>query len=228
MNKKKIHGKAIFQAVTTCIVVAGLLLGSAGTFHWLNAWLFLLAYFTLVVSLTGFFSKSPDLVKERVTAQKKAKPWDKFLFMMISAVLPLLCIVLAGLDKRFGWTAPLPFYVVILTFLVMVLSNSLTFWAMRVNTFFSSHVRIQKDRGHKVVSHGPYRFVRHPGYTGAILYNLASPIVLGSFVAFWCGIGVLILFMVRTILEDKTLQKELKGYRQYTQKVHYKLVPYIW
>ncbi len=228
MDKKSANGKAIFQAVTTCLVVGGLLFGSAGTLRWLNGWLFIIAYVALVVSLTGFFSKSPELIKERVTAAKKAKPWDKVLFAMLAAVLPLVYVVLAGLDQRYGWTAPFPFAVTAITFVVMVASNILTFWAMWVNKFFSSHVRIQKDRGHKVVTDGPYRFIRHPGYTGGIIYNLSAPLVLGSFVAVWCGVTILILFVVRTVLEDKTLQKELKGYRQYAAKVRYKLVPLVW
>lgn len=228
MDKKTANGKAIFQAVTTCLVVAGLLFGSAGTFHWWNGWLFVLAYFALVILLTGFFSKSPDLARERTTAGRKAKHWDQWLFAMIAAVLPLLYILLAGLDQRFGWTAPPSLNIVVTAFALMVASTGLTFWAMWVNPFFSSHVRIQKDRGQKVVSEGPYRFIRHPGYSGAIIFNLAAPVVLGSFAAIGCGVAILILFIVRTVLEDKTLQNELKSYRAYTKKVRYKLVPYIW
>lgn len=220
--------KAIIRTIVTCGIVLGLLFATAGTLRWWNGWLFVLGYSALVVSLTGFFSKSPKLVEERMTAGKKAKTWDKWLFALIAAVLPLLATVLAGLDRRFGWTDPLPVSAVILAFAVMVASNALTFWAMRVNAFFSSHVRIQDDRGHTVVTDGPYRFVRHPGYTGAIVYNLAAPLVLASLPAFCVGIAMLVLFVVRTMLEDRTLREGLAGYREYATKVRFRLVPYVW
>jgi protein-S-isoprenylcysteine O-methyltransferase Ste14 len=228
MDDKKTIMKAIFRAVITCAVVAGLLFGSAGTRGWWNGWLFVIAYCALVVSLTGFFSKSPELVKERMTAGGKAKPWDKWLFGLIAAVLPLLYVVLAGLDRRFGWTGELPAAVVIAAFFIMIISNGLTLWAMRANAFFSSHVRIQEDRAQKVVSDGPYSHVRHPGYTVAIVFNLAAPVVLGSLVAVWVGVAMLLAFVVRTMLEDRMLQKELPGYREYAERVRYRLIPFIW
>jgi protein-S-isoprenylcysteine O-methyltransferase Ste14 len=220
--------KAVIRTIITCGVVLGLLFATAGTLQWWNGWLFVLGYSALVASLTGFFSKSPDLVEERMTAGKKAKTWDRWLFALIAAVLPLLATVLAGLDRRFGWTDVLPVPVVMSAFAVMVASNVLTFWAMRVNAFFSSHVRIQDDRGHTVVSAGPYRFVRHPGYLGAIIYNLAAPIVLCSLPAFCVGIAMLLLFVARTVLEDRALQEGLTGYREYAIKVRFRLVPFVW
>jgi protein-S-isoprenylcysteine O-methyltransferase Ste14 len=99
---------------------------------------------------------------------------------------------------------------------------------MAANAYFSMVVRIQEDRGHAVVTDGPYRFVRHPGYLGSILFALATPLVLGSLWAFVpCGLGA-VLFIVRTALEDKTLQKELPGYREYAERVRYRLLPGIW
>ncbi len=228
MNKKTNYGKAIFQAVATCLVAGLVLFGTAGSLSWLNGWLFTVAYFALVVSLTGFFTRSPELVKERWTAGKKAKTWDRWLVMLVAVVLPLAYLVLAGLDKRFGWTAPFPLYVVLLCLGVMVVSNSLSMWAMASNPFFSSHARIQADRGQKVVSTGPYAYVRHPGYTGAIFFNLAAPLVLGSFPALWAGVAIFLLLILRTVLEDKMLRDELPGYRSYAQKVRYKLIPFIW
>ena len=220
--------KAIIRAIITCGVVSGLLFTTAGTLRWWNGWLFVLAYSALVVSLTGFFSRSPELVNERMTAGKRAKTWDRWLFALIAAVLPLLGTVLAGLDRRLAWTGQLPVPIVILAFGVMVASSTLTAWAMRVNAFFSSHVRIQDDRGQTVVSAGPYRFVRHPGYTGAIIFNLAGPILLSSLPALFVGIAILLLFVVRTVLEDRMLQAGLTGYREYATKVRFRLVPFVW
>jgi protein-S-isoprenylcysteine O-methyltransferase Ste14 len=220
--------KAIIRAIITCGVVSGLLFTTAGTLRWWNGWLFVLAYSALVVSLTGFFSKSPELVNERMTAGKRAKTWDRWLFALIAAVLPLLATALAGLDRRLAWTGQLPVPIVMLAFGMMVASSVLTSWAMRVNAFFSSHARIQDDRGQTVVSAGPYRFVRHPGYTGAIIFNLAGPILLSSLPALFVGIAMLLLFVVRTVLEDRMLQAGLTGYREYAAKVRFRLVPFVW
>ncbi len=220
--------KAIIRAIITCGVVSGLLFTTAGTLRWWNGWLFVLAYSALVVSLTGFFSKSPELVNERMTAGKRAKTWDRWLFALIAAVLPLLATALAGLDRRLAWTGQLPVPIVMLAFGMMVASSVLTSWAMRVNAFFSSHARIQDDRGQTVVSAGPYRFVRHPGYTGAIIFNLAGPILLSSLPALFVGIAMLLLFVVRTVLEDRMLLAGLTGYREYAAKVRSRLVPFVW
>jgi len=220
--------KAIIRAIITCGVVSGLLFTTAGTLRWWNGWLFVLAYSALVVSLTGFFSKSPELVNERMTAGKRAKTWDRWLFALIAAVLPLLATALAGLDRRLAWTGQLPVPIVMLAFGMMVASSVLTSWAMRGNAFFSSHARIQDDRGQTVVSAGPYRFVRHPGYTGAIIFNLAGPILLSSLPALFVGIAMLLLFVVRTVLEDRMLQAGLTGYREYAAKVRFRLVPFVW
>ena len=104
----------------------------------------------------------------------------------------------------------------------------LTIWAMRVNRFFSSYVRIQSDRRHYVISDGPYRWVRHPGYTGSIMYNVAAPVLLGSFPALAVGVVFALLMTIRTALEDSTLRTELAGYEEYAAKTHWRLLPFIW
>ena len=93
---------------------------------------------------------------------------------------------------------------------------------------FSSHVRIQSDLGHYVVSDGPYRRVRHPGYTGSIMFNVAAPVLLGSFPALAVGIVFTLLMVIRTALEDSTLQNELQGYDEYAKKTRWRLLPFIW
>jgi protein-S-isoprenylcysteine O-methyltransferase Ste14 len=108
------------------------------------------------------------------------------------------------------------------------LGSALTYWGMRSNRFFSSHVRIQGERGHVVVQSGPYAVVRHPGYAGAILVTLATPMVLGSIAALGLALLTVLLTVLRTWLEDETLKRELTGYQAYAEKVHYRLVPRIW
>ena len=204
------------------------LFGAAGTLHWWNGWAFM-AYMAALAVLTGtFFTNSTDLAEERMTARKKAKSWDAVLVPLIAVVLPTLGIILAGLDRRYGWTTAITTTVSLIALVPMIAGTVLTFWAMKTNAFFSSHVRIQTDRGHTVVSDGPYRFVRHPGYAGAIVYNLALPVMLGSLVAFWTGLAILVLSTVRIVLEERTLRAELPGYREYAERVHYRLLPGLW
>jgi protein-S-isoprenylcysteine O-methyltransferase Ste14 len=122
----------------------------------------------------------------------------------------------------------MPLFAFILGVGIAVLSAALIAWAMRSNKFFSSVVRIQKDRGHVVVSSGPYRFVRHPGYTGISAFTLATPLILNSLWAFVPAVLTAAVSGLRTFLEDRTLHNELEGYPDYARKVRYRLVPGIW
>jgi len=209
-------------------VMALFLFGPAGTLRWWNGWVFLLAVVLAAVLTADVFKNSPGLARERRSALKKANAWEKTLVPLVSAVLPLLSLVLAGLDKRFGWTGPLPPLLSLGAFAVMIAGSALSYWAMRSNAFFSSVIRIQKDRRHRVAKGGPYAILRHPGYAGAILYNLAGPILLGSLAALGVGALIVLLLVIRTVLEDGTLQRELAGYREYSAKVRTRLIPFIW
>jgi len=130
--------------------------------------------------------------------------------------------------SHFGWSSPKPLSVHLIGMGAVALGFALFMWAMVSNAYFSEVVRIQEDRGHQVATDGPYRFVRHPGYSGAILAFLGTPLLLGSWWALiptGFGVGGYIL---RTALEDKTLQLELEGYQAYTEQVHYRLIPGVW
>jgi len=132
------------------------------------------------------------------------------------------------LDKRYGWTDPLAFNIKIVSLIVIVLGYVLGSWALIENKFFSGIVRIQEDRGHHVVTTGPYRFIRHPGYAGSLLVYLVVPIFLDSLWAYIPTILLIGIVFLRTLLEDRTLQSELPGYKDFTQKTRYRLLPYIW
>lgn len=213
--------------VTATLILC--LFGSAGTIAWLNGWVFLFSYTVILAALSGVvFRASPELMKERMSAASKSKAWDRILVPILAMILPLLAIVLAGLDHRFGWTSSIGMVEMISALMVMFAGSALTIWAMRTNQFFSSHVRIQSDRGHYVIHDGPYRWVRHPGYAGSILYNLAAPILLGSFASLLVGVVFTILMAIRTALEDSTLQAELDGYREYAAKIRWRLIPFLW
>ena len=211
------------------ILVALCLFFPAGTLAWTKGWIFLISYVLVLITLTGLvFQPSPELVRERMRAAPKAKSWDRILVPMLAMVLPLLAIILTGLDHRLGWTRDMGMIATVIAFVVMMGGSALTMWAMRVNRFFSSHVRIQTDRGHHVVDHGPYRWVRHPGYTGSIMYNVAMPVFLGSVPALAVGIIFTLLMAVRTALEDATLRTELAGYADYAHKTRWRLLPFFW
>jgi protein-S-isoprenylcysteine O-methyltransferase Ste14 len=222
------HLKIIWQSAALWLTTGAILFGTAGTLRWWNGWV-MLGCTALAGTLVGILSRqSPDLFEERKHAGERAKPWDRAWVSLATAVLPVLGLILAGLDRRFGWTHSVTSWESLFAGVVMVGASALTYWAMRSNRFFSTHVRIQSDRGHTVVTHRPYRVVRHPGYTGAIGYNLAAPILLGSLVAFSIGVAVALLLVLRMSLEDRTLRRELAGYREYASRVRYRLVPRVW
>jgi protein-S-isoprenylcysteine O-methyltransferase Ste14 len=136
--------------------------------------------------------------------------------------------IIAGLDQRYGWTVGFPVTAQLVGLVVCVLSYALLAWAMITNTFFSQIVRVQTDRGQTVVTHGPYRYVRHPAYIGMILFELAMSILLASWWSLLASGFGSILLILRTALEDRTLLAELTGYMDYARQVRYRLVPGIW
>jgi protein-S-isoprenylcysteine O-methyltransferase Ste14 len=221
--------KALGRLCFITVLVALCLFGTAGTISWINGWIFMIAYVLVLITLTGVvFHSSPELVRERMEASHKAKSWDRVFVPLLAMVLPLLAVILAGLDHRYGWTHDFGTLAIIISLTVMLMGNAITLWAMRENRFFSSHVRIQSDRGHYVITSGPYRWIRHPGYTGSIMFNVAAPVLLGSFPALAVGIFFTLLMATRTVLEDATLRNELPGYDDYTKKTRWRLFPFIW
>ena len=221
-----------------CIQSAGGLVGyaaiiflAAGRLDWLWGWVFIgLTAIFLASHVVLLVPINPDLLVERAGGlrQEGGKRWDRWLAALAGGVFPVASWYVAGLDLRFAWSAPKPLAVHLIGTGMVILGFALFLWAMVSNAYFSEVVRIQDDRGHQVVTDGPYRFVRHPGYTGAILSFLGSPLLLGSWWAFIptiIGIGG---YVLRTALEDKTLQLELDGYRAYTEQVRHRLFPGVW
>jgi protein-S-isoprenylcysteine O-methyltransferase Ste14 len=201
---------------------------SAGKMDWWPAWASLavmLAWTTAMAIVILRFS--PKLLAERLGPRKGAKPWDTAI-MSILGLAQLVRYIVAGLDQRYGWTGGLPLAAQIAALTVCVLGQALFVWATAANAFFSQIVRIQPERGHTVATGGPYHYVRHPAYIGAILYELAAPVLLASWwVLIPSALGA-ILLILRTALEDRTLQAELTGYVDYARQVRHRLVPGIW
>ena len=218
----------ILDQILSIVGVGVALFWSAGRIDWWPAWAAIvvwLAWFTATDIIILRFN--PDLMAERLTPPKGAKAWDRAI-LSILRLTQLVRYVLAGLDQRYGWTGSVPLAAQIAALTVCVLSYALLAWAMASNIFFSQIVRIQSDRGHAVATDGPYRYVRHPGYVGAILFELAMSILLASWWALIASGVCAILFIIRTALEDRTLQTELTGYVDYARRVRYRLLPGVW
>lgn len=220
----------VFNILSLILLLLSPFLAS-GDWSWDLGWLY-----TGSMLLYTFVSRAiairlhPGFARERATASAlgDTKGWDKWIVPLIALWLPLLAVLVAGLDKRLGWSASLPGWVHWLGLALLVIGYAVGTWAMAVNAFFSSHVRIQKDRGQTVISTGPYAIVRHPAYITGAIAMLGIPLLLDSLLSFPPIMLLCIGIVVRTALEDKTLQAELPGYREYAGKVRYRLLPGIW
>ena len=146
--------------------------------------------------------------------------------MAVSIGFPM--VIVAGLDYRYNWSPEFPLWLIVLGFILISLGYAFATWALAENRFFSSVVRIQTDRGHVVCDSGPYRFVRHPGYAGNIPPLFGIVLALGSVWTLIPAALALIITVIRTVLEDQTLQEELPGYRNYARRVRYRLIPGIY
>ncbi|HSW63430.1 MAG TPA: isoprenylcysteine carboxylmethyltransferase family protein [Dissulfurispiraceae bacterium] len=219
--------KRATQLLVSGAVIAVAMFAPAGRIDWWQAWAFLGIFFgTIAFNAVFILRRDPELIAERAETKKNTKGWDKTMTAAIT-VMTLLALVVAGLDVRFGWSS-VPLAVSVSGLVLVVVGNALVSWGMAANRFFARTVRIQQDRGQTVCSAGPYRFVRHPGYAGMIVYGLAMAPGLGSWWALVPAVLAAVAFVVRTLLEDHMLQTELPGYSDYTTRVRYRLVPGIW
>ncbi len=214
---------------TLGLVVMGVaLFWAAGRLDWWPGWAVLAVTAAWVTATALVIIRfNPALLPERLGPRRGAKPWD-LAIMSLMGLAQLARYICAGLDCRFGWTGNFPLGVQLAALVVCGLGYALFVWALAVNPFFSQIVRVQSERGHTVAAAGPYRALRHPAYLGAILYEVAAPLLLSSWwAALPSGLGA-ILLLLRTALEDRALQAELPGYADYARRVHYRLVPGVW
>lgn len=216
------------KSVIVNAITLAILLPIAGRWNWMRAWILVAIMCVLQLAvLLGVYRKYPDLAKERSRLQPGTKSWDKPIVAGATLVAPLAMYVLAALDARHGWS-DISGGPALAGFLLCTAGGLLTLDAMLANRYFAATVRIQKDRGQRVVDAGPYAIVRHPGYVGMIAFDLGVPLALGSWwAAIPAGIAIL-LFLLRTALEDRLLRAELPGYTDYAARVHSRLVPGIW
>jgi len=237
---EKIDNEALAQTVSPLqwgrLVVAYLLIPlilliCGGEFGWWEAWLY--SMLILTAGIGGRYwaeQRHPGLTSERQDKEnfQKAKSWDKVLapLMAVSVVFPM--VIVAGLDHRYNWSPEFPLWLSVIGFIFITLGYAFSAWALAENRFFYSVVCIRPDKGHVVCDTGPYRIVRHPGYAGNIFPLLGIVLALGSVWSLIPSLIAVIITVIRTVLEDHTLQEELPGYQEYAQRVRYRLVPGIY
>jgi len=200
----------------------------AGTWAWTKGWLFVVVLLVVISAVFLILHRAnPEVIVARSSFHEGTKGWDKIL---LSFYFPAMASVLlvAGLDDgRFHWF-PVPWWVCGVGYALLLAGIGIVTWAEAVNKFFEVTVRIQSERGHKVIDTGPYAIARHPGYVGGILHAFGIALSLGSLWALVPAGVASIVLIVRTRWEDQTLQEELNGYKEYTQRVRYKLIPGVW
>jgi protein-S-isoprenylcysteine O-methyltransferase Ste14 len=220
--------KLLIKGFTANIIFTAILFICAGRMNYTQGWIFL--SINILSTLMNYFTihKNSELINERSNLGDGIKSWDKIL-LGLSAVVYLVIIVIAGLDSgRFQWTKNFNWIISMSGVIIMLIGQIIFLTARSQNNFFSSVVRIQKERGHVVCDDGLYRVLRHPGYLGMILSMMSLPLITVSLWSIIPTLIAIILLIIRTILEDKTLINELNGYIDYTKKTPFKLIPLVW
>lgn len=229
-RSSEITPRTILRLLLVVVVIPCLPVLLTGRWDWWQAWVFAL------ISVLGFAlsrglaaRRHPDLIAERANAVMGTgtRSFDKLLAPLV-VLGGLLLPPLAGLEARYGHTTGFGLPVEIIALAAILAGYIIGSWALIENRFFAGTVRIQTERGHTVVTSGPYRWIRHPGYLGALVTYLATPFLLGSAWAIAPAILLVFVLIVRTQLEDQVLQQDLPGYRQYAARVRHRLLPGIW
>lgn len=227
MNSRLITRYSIRETLGLAVMGVALF-WSAGRVDWWQAWASLAVMLAWIIATAIVIVRTnPELMAERLGPRKGGKGWDTAI-MSFLGLTQLARYIVAGLDQRHGWTGSFPLAIQISSLAMSVLGYALVVRATASNPFFSQIVRIQSERGHTVATGGPYRYIRHPAYVGAILYELTIPVLLASYWAMIVSVLSVILLILRTFLEDRTLKSELSGYDDYSRNVRYRLLPGIW
>ncbi|MBA7539401.1 hypothetical protein ES705_31680 [subsurface metagenome] len=226
VEKEELEGKLIFKSIFFFALIIAITFIGAGRIDYWQGWIY--NGLNIIFLLLSYFLLPRELIEERLKPKEGMKKWDK-IYYIVSIPVYFAILVISILDGgRFDWEPRIPILVVIIGVVVYTIGQIIVLWAKKANKFFSTVVRIQKDRGQTVCKDGPYRFVRHPGYLGGLLCNIVTPFVLSSFWGIIPAVIAVVLLFIRTYLEDKTLQRELEGYTDYTNEARYRLLPGIW
>jgi protein-S-isoprenylcysteine O-methyltransferase Ste14 len=218
------------QVIARAILFLGLMFAvlfiPAARWDYWYGWIYFILF--VYVYLFNWIIIPSGLLKERFKPGPGTKKWD-YVFHAFHLPLAYTIPLVAALDGgRYHWTGEFPLWIRVLAFVVILLGYSLEILSVWTNQFFSSTVRIQKERGHYVIDKGPYAFIRHPGYAASIISSFCIAIGLNSLWALIPAGLYALLFITRTVFEDKTLQKELSGYADYAVRVKYRLFPWVW
>lgn len=220
----KLFFQAILKFLAGVILVGLLVFLPAGTIKFFNGWLLMGVLFVpMLLAGIVMMIKSPQLLKKRLNA--KEKRGEQSIIVKLSGLMFIGGFVVAGLDHRFGWF-PLPLPVVIMGAVIFLIGYGLYAEVMRENAYLSRTIEVQENQ--KVIDTGLYAIVRHPMYTATIILFLSIPLILGSAFSLLVFLPYPILIAKRAMDEEKLLEQELKGYREYTKKVKYRLIPFIW
>lgn len=230
-SREKLFTPRIVALLLISVIIAPLLpLIISWRWNWWEAWVYaLMSILGFAVSRALAARRNPDLIQERAhyLDHKDTASWDTKLSPLVG-LGGILLVLVAGLDERLNWSPAFSLGLKIASLVVLLASYAFSSYAFIENRFFSGTVRIQAERGQQVISSGPYRWVRHPGYAGAILNYLATPLLLDSAWALLPALAITLLMIVRTRLEDRFLNEKLSGYREYAARVRYRLFPGLW
>ena len=219
----------VIRFILAFAIMAVIFFGTAGTLNWPEAWAYILLQLLISTAMTAWLKQhDPELMKSRMSFLKPTLQNRDKLFAMLCILLFIPYLLLPGLDAvRYGWSAiPLP--VQLAGFAGFLWSMWLIFRTMQENSFASPIVEVQKERGHKVIDTGPYAYVRHPMYSGFIVYMICLPLALGSLWTILIAILISLSLLIRIFFEEKTLHAELEGYTAYCECVRFRLVPGVW
>ena len=222
--RNKLSLQALTKTIIGFVFICVLLFLPAGTFHYWNAWLFMAVLFVpmIILGIVMLF-KSPDLLKKRLDA--KEKEGEQKWVVALSGIMFMVAFVVAALNFRFSWHL-LPDCVIWISVTMFLLSYLMYAEVIRENAFLSRTIEVQENQ--KVIDTGLYGIVRHPMYSATIILFLSIPLILGSLISFFIMLAYIPIIAIRINNEEQILEKGLKGYKEYKQKVRYKLIPYIW
>lgn len=219
----------VVQGFALFVILALVLFLPAGTLAWPAGWVYLTLFFGFFLGVNAWlFRHNPGLLQERLSLSKPdQKGWDKVIFPFF-LIFPFAWLAFISFDVvRFHWS-PVPLWLQGIGAMTLLGSFYLFFVTFRENSYLSTVVRIQQERGHKVVSTGPYHVVRHPMYAAFLPFMVGTPLLLGSGYGVLFGLAFVIVLARRAVLEERMLQQELQGYSDYMMQVKYRLIPYIW
>ena len=217
--------RAVLRVIFSIGLMFAVVFIPAGRWDYWHGWVFFLLH--IYVTLFSWLIIPSELLQERTKPGPGTKEWD-FIFFIFFPLLYITPYIAASDGGRYHWTGDFPLWVNVLAFIIIFLGYSLTILSVWKNRFFSVTVRIQKDRGHYVIDNGPYAFIRHPGYAGVIVSSFSIAFAMNSLWALIPAGLLTIVFIIRTYLEDVTLQKELPGYREYAARVRNRLITRLW